>query len=352
MSWVSYFLIALPLSFLMVVLLTPYVTKFALKYRVVDDPKEAKRKIHTQVTPRLGGVALFVAFFLLAPMLVRPLPANFIGLVIACALVFAIGLLDDFRRVSPWLKLAVQLIAAIIAVVGFGIRVDVISNPFGQQLSLGTLSGFGIVSVSVIFSVLWLVGMTNTINFLDGLDGLASGITGVAALILFFVAMLPRINQPGTAMMAILILGICLGFLVYNFHPASIFLGDSGAYFLGMIIGLLSIISGAKLATALLVLGVPVLDAVWAVVRRLATGKSPFSADRGHIHHLLLDVGFSQTQAVLLLYALALVFGLVALIGSGREKAIALTVLCMVVIFGVALLILKRRSIRARLGSD
>lgn len=347
MNWVAYFLIGLPLSFLSVVWLTPHVRKLALKYGGIDDPKEAKRKVHTHVTPRLGGVALFATFFILAPILVRPLPSNFSGLVIACALVFGIGLLDDFHRVSPWLKLAVQLLAACIAVIGFGIRVDVISNPFGQELSLVSLSGFGLVSLSVVFSILWLVGMTNTINFLDGLDGLASGITGVAALILFFVAMLPRISQPGTAMMAILILGICLGFLVYNFHPASIFLGDSGAYFLGMIIGLLSIISGAKLATALLVLGVPVLDALWAVVRRLATGKSPFSADRGHIHHLLLDVGFSQTQAVLLLYALALIFGLVALIGNGREKAIALTVMCVLVIFGVALLVLKRRRIRS-----
>ncbi|MCC7543168.1 undecaprenyl/decaprenyl-phosphate alpha-N-acetylglucosaminyl 1-phosphate transferase [bacterium] len=349
MSWFVYLLITLPLGFLSVVGLVPVLSRLAIKYGAVDDPKEASRKVHTRVTPRIGGVALFGTFFLLAPLLVRPLPVSFLGLFIACALVFGIGLYDDFRRVNPWTKLLVQIVAAITAVVGFGIRVDVISNPFGQQLMLNELFGPSLAAsaiIPIVISIIWLVGMTNTINFLDGLDGLATGVSGVAALILFFVALLPRINQPDTAMMAILLLGVCLGFLIYNFHPASIFLGDSGAYFLGMLLGLLSIISGAKLATALLVLGVPVLDAVWAVVRRLATGRSPFSADRGHIHHLLLDVGFTQTQAVLLIYALALIFGLVALIGDGRAKVIALTCLCILVIFGVAVLMLVRRRRR------
>lgn len=346
MSWAKYLLIALPLGLVATAVLVPYISKLAIRFGAVDDPKEAKRKVHTQVTPRIGGVALFATFFVLAAILVRPLPPSFVGLFLACFLVFGIGLYDDFRRVSPWVKLTVQVLAAVIAVVGFNIRVDVISNPFGQQFSLNELFGIGLAStaiVPIILSVLWLVGMTNTINFLDGLDGLAAGVSGVAALILFFVALLPRINQPDTAMMAIILLGACLGFLIYNFYPASIFLGDSGAYFLGMLLGLLSIISGAKLATALLVLGVPVLDAVWAVVRRLASGRSPFSADRGHIHHLLLDVGFSQTQAVLLIYAFALIFGLVALIGDGRDKVVALTLLCIVVVFGVALLTLIRR---------
>jgi len=346
----NYF-IAFVASLVLSLLATPMIEKLAIRMGAIDDPKESARKIHKTIIPRAGGVVFFGLFFLLTLVLLPTRPANFGGLFIACALVFGIGLWDDFQRVSPWIKLAVQMIAAVIAVVGFGIRVEVISNPFGQQWDLTQLSfGLGqmvLPAISVAFSVIWLVGMTNTINFLDGLDGLAGGVSAVAAFILFLVALLPRINQPETAMMAIILFGVCLGFLRSNFHPASIFLGDSGAYFLGMLLGLLSIISGAKLATALLVLGVPVLDAVWAVVRRLATGKSPFSADRGHIHHLLLDVGLSQKQAVLLIYALALVFGLVALLGDGQTKVYALSTLLLVVIAGVAGLLYIRRSKRS-----
>ncbi|MEI6481608.1 MAG: MraY family glycosyltransferase [Candidatus Saccharibacteria bacterium] len=344
MQYILAFLLSLGLA----LVATPYILRWAVRNGAIDDPSEAKRKIHTKITPRAGGVVLFCLFFILTIIFIPALPASFAGLFIACLLVCGVGLWDDFKRISPWTKLAVQLVAAVIAVVGFGIRVDVISNPFGQQWDLlgqtFSLGGSVMPIVSVVFSVIWLVGMTNTINFLDGLDGLATGITGVAAFILFLVALLPRINQPSTAMMAIILLGACLGFLRYNFHPAKIFLGDSGAYFLGMLLGILSIISGAKLATALLVLGVPVLDAVWAVVRRLASGRSPFSADRGHIHHLLLDAGLSQPQAVVLLYILALVFGLVALIGDGQVKVVALSILIGMVVIGVTGLILLRRS--------
>jgi UDP-GlcNAc:undecaprenyl-phosphate GlcNAc-1-phosphate transferase len=168
-------------------------------------------------------------------------------------------------------------------------------------------------------------------------------VSGIAALILFLVSVSPKIDQPATAVLALILLGACLGFLRYNFFPAKIFLGDSGAYFLGMMLGSLAIISGAKLATALLVLGVPVLDAIWSVVRRLATGRSPFSADRGHFHYILVDAGLSQRKTVLLIYLLALAFGAVALLGDSLQKLIALGVLAVLIAVLMVLFTARRR---------
>ena len=332
--------------------LTPYVQRLAERLGLTDDPAETNRKIHQKITARAGGISLYVVFMLCAFTFVPGRPAAFGGLVIASTLVFLIGLWDDIHRLNPWLKLAVQLIAAIIATVIYGIGIDVISNPFSNQISL-TKQTIEVLNTtlpiwSFTITIVWLVGMTNTVNFLDGLDGLATGVSAIAAFILFLVSMLPRINQPTTAMLAIILLGVCLGFLRHNFYPAKIFLGDSGAYFLGMTLGYLAVISGAKLATALLVLGIPVLDAVWSVIRRLATGRSPFQADRGHIHHMLLDSGLNQRQVVLIIYGLALSFGLVAVIGDGRIKIISLGIMMMIVFIGILSLSLTARRRKNR----
>jgi UDP-GlcNAc:undecaprenyl-phosphate GlcNAc-1-phosphate transferase len=172
--------------------------------------------------------------------------------------------------------------------------------------------------------------MTNTINFLDGIDGLSGGVSAIAAGIIFLLAMTDKVNQPATALVSIILAGGCLGFLVYNFYPAKIFNGDSGAYFLGMTLGILAIFSGAKLATAALVLGLPILDATWSVLRRLAHRKSPFTADRGHLHYLFLDAGFSQRQAVMTIYVLCLAFGLIGIVGSSQQKILGIILLFIV----------------------
>ncbi len=346
------YLLAFLVSLVLALGLTPLVEKFSRRVGAIDNPNEAARKIHQKIMPRAGGLVLYFVFMVCTLVFVPNRPAAFGGLVVSSTLVFLIGFWDDIHRLSPWTKLAVQLIAAVSAVLAYGIGVEVLTNPLGGHIFLNTQS-VDVLNATVplwsfIITVLWLVGMTNTINFLDGLDGLATGVSAIAAFILFIVSLLPRINQPTTALMAVILLGACLGFLRYNFHPARIFLGDSGAYFLGMVLGSLAVISGAKLATALLVLGIPVLDAIWSVVRRLAHKQSPFSADRGHIHYLLLDAGFTHRQVVLIIYALALAFGLVAIIGDGRFKLAGLVVLVCTMGTGIILLSwprLKRRAI-------
>ncbi len=348
----STYLIAFLASLALALAMTPFVMRLAVRIGAVDNPNEATRKIHQRIMPRAGGIVIASIFVLLSLALFPGVPTKaYWGALIASGLVFIVGLIDDVYRLSPWVKLFVQMAAALIAIIFFGLWVEVISNPLGQQFALnGTqIQVFSTVIPlgSVLFSLIWLVGMTNTINFLDGLDGLATGVSGIAALILFLVSISSRINQPSTALLALILLGACLGFLRYNFYPAKIFLGDSGAYFLGMMLGSLAIISGAKLATALLVLGVPVIDALWSVVRRLAKGKSPFAADRGHFHYVLLDAGLTQRQAVLIIYALSLAFGLVALIGGGLAKLIALVTLAVIV--GLLMLVLglarRRKSV-------
>lgn len=347
MTWT--YIVVFLLSLFSALVLTPLVIRLAIRIGAVDNPSEATRKIHERIMPRAGGIVI-AGIFVVLSLIFTPGPptAAYWGALLASVVVFVVGLIDDVKRLSPWVKLVAQITASLIAIFMFGVGVEVISNPLGQQFDLGKtiveIGNIAIPIISVMFSLVWMVGMTNTMNFLDGLDGLATGVGGIAALILFLVSINPRIDQPATAVMALILLGACLGFLRYNFYPAKIFLGDSGAYFLGMMLGSLAIISGAKLATALLVLGVPVIDALWSVVRRLAHGKSPFSADRGHFHYILLDAGLSQRQAVLLIYALSLAFGLFALLGSGLEKLLALIVL----IFVVALLMITFTLTRKR----
>lgn len=343
--------LAFALSLSLALLLTPLVAKYAVRYGLVDDPAETSRKIHTSITPRAGGVVIWLTFFVVSLIFLPVVPRSFWGLMLAATIVFLLGLWDDAFRLSAWLKLGVQIIAATIAIVGFGLSVDVISNPFGQQFNLSgpilQIAGTTVALVPFGLTLIWLVGVTNTINFLDGLDGLAGGVSAIAAFILFLVSLLPRIGQPSIALLAIILCGACLGFLRYNFAPAKIFLGDSGAYFLGMILGGLSIVSGAKLATALLVLGVPVLDALWAVVRRLMAHRSPFSADRGHVHHMLLDLGLNQRQVALIIYAFALIFGLVATFAGSAEKVIALGLLALLVGFGIMTLTIRQGKLSA-----
>ena len=332
------FAIGLVLSFLISALLVPEVRKLAIMIGAVDNPKEASRKIHKKVMARGGGVAIYISFVVVCLMLLGTFPKQFIGLLVAGSMVLAIGLVDDVRRLSPWVKLLVQLLSALIASIGFGITIDNITNPFGNTLVFveptvsmalwGVSISFNWIAVAL--SVLWLVGMTNTINFLDGIDGLSGGVSAIAAGIIFLLAMTDKVNQPATALVSIILAGGCLGFLVYNFYPAKIFNGDSGAYFLGMTLGILAIFSGAKLATAALVLGLPILDATWSVLRRLAHRKSPFTADRGHLHYLFLDAGFSQRQAVMTIYVLCLAFGLIGIVGSSQQKILGIILLFIV----------------------
>lgn len=335
---------------LICVAIMPAIKKIAFKIGAIDRPKEkGRKKLHKKIIARGGGVAIYLSFLVVCVALLPSIPREFIGLILATSIVLIVGLVDDIWRLSPWVKLFFQIFAAFVAV-SFGITISTLTNPFGNtinleiwQLSFSLLGKTVFVStLPVIFSVLWLVGMTNTINFLDGLDGLSGGVAAIAAIIMFLLSIGSKVNQPLTAQIAIILAGGCVGYLFYNFYPAKIFNGDSGAYFLGMTLGILAIFSGAKLATAVLVLGLPILDATWTVFRRILHGRSPFSADRGHLHYLFLDVGMTQRQAVLTIYAFSLAFGSIALFATTNQKVAAILALLVIVVLLIsALAIIK-----------
>lgn len=349
------FAIAFIFSLVLTALLVPLVKKFAFTVGAIDKPSNKSRKIHTKTMARGGGIAIFISFLLVNVAFIGFHWWQFWGLIVASTIVLLLGLADDIKRLPAKTKLLVQIFAALVAILVFGIQIEGISNPISQGiLVLNPNISFIIGSIKIQMNVLaivlttvWLVGMTNTMNFIDGIDGLSGGIAAIAAVVMFFLAVGPRVDQPATALISIVLAGGCLGYLIYNFHPAKIFNGDSGAYFLGMTLGILAIFSGAKLATAALVLGVPIIDAAWAALRRILAGRSPFSADRGHLHYLLLDVGLSQRQAALLIYSLCAIFGVIALIASPTQKLVALFALVVLIMLIFLLLsIIRRRQIQ------
>lgn len=327
------YLLGFGLAFALSAAFTPWVRRLALSKGIVDRPS-TPRKIHTKPIAYLGGVAIFTAF-VVTVMIFLPMTRQLLALLLGCLILVAIGVVDDIIDLPAGVKLIGQFVAAGVALSG-GIGITQVTNPFGGVIDLAswgrmTFTMFGgefhISPIANTLSLLWMVGLANTVNFLDGLDGLACGISGIAALVMFGLAVGPNVQQPAVALLAIILAGAAFGFLPYNFFPARIFMGDSGAYFLGLVLAMLSIYSGGKLATAALVLGFPILDAIWAAVRRLARGTSPFKADRQHFHHLLIDAGLSQRQAVLTLYAVAAGFGLVALSVGSFAKLVAMGVM-------------------------
>lgn len=293
--------------------LTPVVGRLASRYGFVDVPTKPKH-VHRQPTPRLGGVSLYLAF-LVGVGLTAGLPRDdvrewprILGVLAGLTLVVLMGVVDDRRELTPAPQLAVLVLAAILVTLAGVPLIDGLNNPLGRPLDFP-------LWFSVLFTLFWLTGMTVTVNWLDGLDGLAPGITFIASAILFFHTAFRQVPpQPSIALLPAALAGCALGFLPYNFHPARIFLGSSGAYFLGFALANLSIIGGAKVATALLVLGVPILDVAWQIVARVRQRRSPFLGDRGHLHHRLYDMGLSQRRVVLLYYALCGAFGLLALV--------------------------------------
>jgi UDP-GlcNAc:undecaprenyl-phosphate GlcNAc-1-phosphate transferase len=299
----------LAVSFLVAILLTPIVIKLAFKIGATDRPNH--RKVHTNVMPRLGGLAIF-ASFIIGILIIHPNSSYHLPIVLGSIVILLTGMIDDIKEISPKVKLLGQIIAALIVVVMGDITVSFINLPFG----LGTIN-FGIFSIPI--TMLWIVGVTNAINLIDGLDGLAAGVSTIA---LFSIAGMAMVMGNAYVMVIALILAAgSLGFLVFNFHPAKIFMGDSGALFLGYMISVLSLlgfknVTFISLIIPIIILGVPISDTFFAIVRRLVN-KQPLSApDKSHLHHCLMRSGFSHRQTVLLIYALAAVFGLAAFIFS------------------------------------
>jgi UDP-GlcNAc:undecaprenyl-phosphate GlcNAc-1-phosphate transferase len=318
--------------------LVPLIKKVAYGIGVLDVPSDS-RKIHKKPIPLLGGFAIFFSFFIVVILylvLVHPdsniIPMRYYaGIAIGAVILMWGGFLDDRYNIPPKYQIIFPILAALAVVQsGVGVGITYISNPLGGAVQLGyTLLG---LKVSSIFIFLFILGMIYTTKFLDGMDGLASGISFIASLTLFFLSLTPKINQSITASLAIIFCGAVLGFLVYNFNPASIFLGESGSTFLGFMLGVLSVLLGGKIATAVLVMGIPIMDVGWVIARRLWFGTSPFKADRKHLHFRLLDIGFSQRQTVLILYFIASVFGVMAIFLQSLGKLISMVILLIVMI--------------------
>lgn len=301
------------------------VRRLALSFNILDRPGE--RKIHSRPIPLLGGLAIFIAFFawlfifsdrFLAGDLDWP---QLLGFFIGGLWLMVGGFLDDKYGLKPQQQIIFPLLAVLSVILG-GVEIAKLTNPLGGFFLLGA----GLISPLLIF--FWLLGLMYTTKLLDGVDGLVGGVSAIGGLVIFLFTLTTKYYQPDLALAAIIFAAACLGFLVFNFHPAKIFLGEGGSLLLGYILGVLAIISGGKIAITLLVMGLPVLDVLWTIIRRLAKGRNPFkTADKKHLHFRFLELGWSQTKTVLLYYFLSLAFGASGLFLQSRGKLWALSVL-------------------------
>jgi len=333
------------LVFLLTAVLTEIVRRIAIYYKIVDKPG-LLRKIHKKETPLLGGVAIFFVFFLILyffqeKVLIGDLNWNhWLGFFIGGMIIIVGGVFDDKYNVSPF-KQMIFPVLAILAVLLGGIEIEKITNPLGGYVYLDNLQfeffdRVVFVVFSDIFLAMWLMGMMYTTKLLDGIDGLVTGVVGVGSLVTFIFTMTEKYYQPDIGFAALVLTAACVGFLVFNFHPAKIFLGEGGSLFLGYALGVLAIISGGKIAIAFLVMGIPILDVVWTIIRRLKAGVNPFKiADRKHLHFRLLDLGIGQRNTVFIYYALSFIFGMGAIFLQSTGKMLAIFFLIVLMIFTV-----------------
>ena len=320
------FILALAISFAC----TPAVRMLAIKIKAVDVPKD-NRRMHKVPIPRMGGLAIF-AGFLVSVLFFVPLGTEFRSILIGALILVVLGIIDDIVALKPKTKFAGQIIAALIPALS-GVSIHGIVNPFvpGQYSTLGIFS--------IPLTVIWIVGITNAVNFIDGLDGLACGVSAIATVTMFIIAVL--FGEIYIALMMAALAGACLGFLPYNMNPAKIFMGDTGSMFLGYILatvsiqGLFKFYAVISFAVPFILLGLPIFDTGFAIVRRLLKGQSPLQADRGHVHHRLIDLGFDQKQSVAILYTFSALMGLTAVIlaRTNESKLIILAIAVLVCFF-------------------
>ena len=303
---------------------TPPVKNFAHKVGAIDVPKDARR-MHKKPIPRLGGLAIYGGF-LCSILIFGQLDETMLCVLLGAAIIVALGIFDDVLALGAKLKFVVQIVAAAIPVCIGDLQIGLFTNL--NPLSDTPFVHLGILAVPV--TIIWIVGITNAVNLIDGLDGLAVGVSSIAAITMLAVALLTG-NMPIAITMAALA-GACIGFMPYNLNPAKIFMGDTGSTFLGYMLATVSIMGLFKFyavisfAVPFLILGLPIFDTANAIIRRVAAGRSPMSPDRGHVHHKLIDMGFNQKQAVAILYAISATLGLTAVVltSSGEVKAIVL----------------------------
>lgn len=312
-------------------LITPGVILLAAKTGAMDAPDS--RKVHKKPIPRIGGLGIYAAFMVAIVVVMKFAEINYevgfelAGLMLGGSMIVLLGIIDDYKNLPAKVKLLGQILAATVLVVAFDVRIDFITDPFGDYLYLEYLA--------VPVTIFWIVGLTNTVNLIDGLDGLAAGVAVIASVTIFLVALEDNILL--IAVLTAALAGAAFGFLYYNFNPARIFMGDSGSMFLGYMLAGISVIGAVKCAATIalivpiLALGLPILDTTFAIVRRYRGGVPIFKPDKGHLHHRLLDLGFTQRQAVLLMYVISALLGLSAVALTEVGSYMSILIVCAVV---------------------
>ncbi|OGE80289.1 MAG: hypothetical protein A2660_01135 [Candidatus Doudnabacteria bacterium RIFCSPHIGHO2_01_FULL_45_18] len=333
------YIISFVAAFVVSWLCSLWVIRMASRAKILDVP-DMERKFHQQATPTLGGLAVFLSFFLVT-LAVGILGGHLLDGNIPFRVLLAIwvggvvlmvgGYLDDRYQLPPYFSIIFPVVSSLLIVVS-GVKAVSVHNPFTNNVIV--LDQLSFLSGLVVF--VWTMTLTYATKLLDGMDGLVTGIAAIGALVLFGISLTPQVMQQQTAILAITLAGSLLGFLVLNFYPAKIFLGEGGSTFAGFMLAILAVVSGGKIATALLVMGIPLLDMTWVIIQRLQSGRSPFSADRRHLHYKLLEIGFSEPKTVLFLYVLTAAFGLSALFLQSRGKLIALVILFAVMLVIIA----------------
>jgi len=302
---------------------TPVVKMLAQRVGAVDVPRDGRR-MHSHPVARMGGLAIFFGF-ILSVLLFAPITGQLQGMLLGGVIIVVLGMLDDIYALRAKLKFFVQIMAALVAVLS-GNVIEVLSNP--NIFSTNPYWELGVLSIPI--TVLWIVAITNAVNLIDGLDGLAVGVSTISSMTLLVIALV--VSEGEVALLMAALAGACIGFMPYNLNPAKIFMGDTGSTFLGFILSVVSIQGLFKFYTIIsfvvpfLMLGLPIFDICFAFIRRILNGQSPMSPDRSHIHHRLIDMGFNQKQAVAVLYVISAILGLsaVVLTTSGELKAMLL----------------------------
>ncbi|MCT4688697.1 glycosyltransferase family 4 protein [Vallitalea sp.] len=325
------YIIAFAIAFVIACFTTPLSKKFAYKVGAIDMPKA--RGMNTKPMPLAGGISIVLGFLvtigLIAPSIKHLELIHLIGLIIGGIVITIVGLLDDIYDLPAKLKLFFQILAALIVIIT-GTTIHAISWPWapGGVLLLGSFSN--------VITIIWIIGVTNAVNLIDGLDGLATGVSSIAALCLMFISILN--GEPTAVLLTAALAGSCLGFLPHNFNPATIYMGDTGSTFLGFTLSVISIQGFIKSYTAItiivavLILGLPIFDTFFAILRRIANGKPVMQADRGHLHHRLVDRGYSHKRAVLTLYGISGGFGIAGILIAMNDIMFALIIIGLILV--------------------
>ena len=349
---IAYVAVALLAALVVSFLMTPVVKTFAYKVGAVDVPKDGRR-MHKVPIPRLGGLAIFIGF-MVSVLILGGVRGNgqMQSILLGSVIIVVLGVVDDICPLPAGLKFVVQIAAALIPALN-GVVIQAFSNPNIFSDSLYWVLG----PLSVPFTVLWIVAITNAVNLIDGLDGLANGVSAISATTMLVIALLASEAQVAIVMAALV--GACVGFMPYNLNPAKMFMGDTGATFLGYILATMSIQGLFKFyaiisfAVPFLILGLPIFDTVFAFTRRIAHGQSPMHADRGHIHHRLIDMGLNQKQAVATLYVISAMLGLSAVVlTTGGEQKAMLFFLALCIVAAVAARVVFPKEIREELHEE